>query len=103
MVAHECGHIAAAVALGVRVKKVGVQWNRGLFTVREGGSAVQNLIIALAGPSVNLFLIALEPWFPVFGLANICCVLANMLPLEGSDGLRVALCWREIRQERLGD
>jgi Zn-dependent protease len=98
MVAHECGHITAAFALGVRVKRVGVQWNRGLFTVRERGNAFQNLMIALAGPLVNLLLILLEPWFPLFGLANVCCVLANMLPLQGSDGYRVAVCWREIKE-----
>jgi Zn-dependent protease len=103
MAAHECGHVVAALALGVRVKRVGVQWNRGMFTVREQGSAVQNLIIALAGPSVNLFLIALEPWFPLFGLANVCCVLANMLPMQGSDGYRVAMCWRQIRLEGAAD
>jgi Zn-dependent protease len=98
MVLHECGHLAAAVALGVRVKRVGIQWNKGIFTVREQGTVNQNLMIALAGPSVNLLLMAVEPWFPMFSLANLCCVLANMLPIEGSDGFRVADCWRRIRE-----
>lgn len=100
MVLHEGGHISAAIALGVRVKKVGLQWNKGLYTVRERGTTQQNLLIALAGPSVNLLLIALEPWFPIFSLANFCCALANMLPIEGSDGFRVAACWRELREGR---
>src|SRR5258708_2983606 len=84
--------------LAVRVKRVGIQWNKGLFTVRDRGTVNQNLIIALAGPSVNLLLIVVDPWFPVFSLANVCCVLANMLPIEGSDGYRVADCWRRIRK-----
>lgn len=97
MLLHECGHIATALALGVRVKKVGIQWNKGIYTVREQGTLQQNMLIALAGPGVNLLLIALEPWFPLFGLANVCCVLANMLPFHGSDGYRVATCWRDMR------
>jgi Zn-dependent protease len=97
MILHECGHLAAAAALGVRVKRVGVQWNKGFFTVRERGTVHQNLLIALAGPFVNLLLIAVEPWFPLFSLANVCCVMANMLPIAGSDGFRVAECWRHIR------
>lgn len=102
MVLHECGHIFAAIALGVRVKKVGVQWNKGIYTVRERGTLLQNILIALAGPSTNLLLIVLEPWFPMFGLANVCCVLANMLPFRGSDGYRVATCWRDLRVVGVG-
>lgn len=98
MILHECGHLAAAAALGVRVKRVGVQWNKGFFTVREQGTVNQNLLIALAGPCVNLLLIIVEPWFPLFSLANVCCVAANMLPIDGSDGFRVAECWRRIRE-----
>ena len=103
MILHECGHLAAAAALGVRVKRVGIQWKKGLFTVRERGTVQQNLVIALAGPFVNLLLILVEPWFPLFSLANVCCVLANMLPIVGSDGFRVAECWRRIRHGELAD
>ena len=98
MILHECGHLAAAATLGARVKRVGIQWNKGFFTVREKGTVHQNLLIALAGPFVNLLLLVLEPWFPLFGLANFCCALANMLPIDGSDGFRVAECWRHIRE-----
>lgn len=103
MALHECGHLAAAAALGVRVKRVGVQWKKGFFTVRERGTVHQNLLIALAGPFVNLLLIVVEPWFPLFSLANLCCVLANMLPIDGSDGFRVAECWRQIRQGEVSE
>lgn len=98
MLLHEAGHIAAAWMLGVRVKRVGLQWNKGLYTVREQGSHFQNLLIASAGPFVNLLLVATEPWLPVFSLANFCYALANMLPIEGSDGFRVAGSWRELRE-----
>jgi Zn-dependent protease len=98
MVLHECGHLVAAASLGVRVKRVGVMWNKGLFTVREQGTISQNLLIAAAGPFVNLLLVASGPWYPVLGLANLCYALANMLPIEGSDGMRIANCWREIRR-----
>jgi Zn-dependent protease len=98
MVLHECGHIAAALMLGVRVKNVGIRWNKGLFTVRERGSHFQNLLIATAGPLVNLLMVGTEPWLPLFSMANFCYALANMLPIDGSDGFRVAECWREIRE-----
>src|SRR5579871_1619653 len=101
MTLHECGHLGAAAALGVRVKRVGIDWKKGFFTVREQGTVHQNLMIALAGPFVNLCLFVLEPWFPLFTLANFCCALANMLPIEGSDGFRVAECWRRIREGEL--
>ena len=103
MLLHECGHLAAALALGLRVKNIGMKWNKGLYTVREQGSPYQNLLISLAGPFVNLLLIGAAPWIPQFGLANFCYALANMLPIDGSDGFRVAACWRQIRQGQLAN
>ncbi len=97
MILHECGHIVVALALGVKIKRAGLKWTKGIFIVREQGTPYQNLLVSLAGPSVNLLLVAFEPWFPLFSLANVCCVIANMVPIEGSDGFRVASCWREIR------
>jgi len=97
MLLHECGHIAAALALGVQIKNVGLRWNRGLYTVREAGSLQQNVLIAAAGPFVNFLLVATEPWFPLFSMANFCFALANMLPIDGSDGVRIAECWRQMR------
>ena len=100
---HECGHLAAALLIGVRVKQVGMQWSKGLYTVREPGTVQENLLISLAGPAVNLLLIASEPWLPTFSMANICCALANMLPIDGSDGFRVAACWSQLRKGRLAN
>ena len=64
MILHECGHLAAAAAVGVRVKRVGIQWNKGFFTVREKGTVHQNLLIALAGPFVNLLLVGIGAMVP---------------------------------------
>lgn len=100
MLLHECGHIVAALVLGVHVKTVGVKWNKGLYIVRQPGSLSENLLIAMAGPLVNLLLVATEPWLPIFSMANFCYALANMLPIEGSDGFRVAACWRQLREDR---
>ena len=77
MILHECGHLVAAAALDVRIRKVGMKWNKGLFTVRDQGTVHQNLLIALAGPLVNLLLVVSGAWYPVFGLANLCYALAN--------------------------
>src|SRR5579863_8282565 len=82
MVLHECGHLIAALVLGVRVTRVGLKWDKGMYVVRDRGTVHQNLLIALAGPLVNLLLVALQPWYPMFALANACCVLANVLPIE---------------------
>ena len=101
MLLHECGHLAASLVLGIRVKNVGMKWNKGLYIIREGGTPHQNLLVALAGPLVNLLLIASVPWSPLFGMANFCYALANMLPIEGSDGFRVAGCWQQLRHNRV--
>jgi hypothetical protein len=50
MLLHECGHLISAFVLGVRIKKVGMKWKRGLYTVREQGTPFQSLVIAAAGP-----------------------------------------------------
>jgi len=35
----------------------------------------------------------------MFGLANFCYALANLLPIEGSDGSRILYCRQEIRRK----
>ncbi len=96
MVLHEAAHIAMARAVGIKVKSVGVGW-KGMYTVREAGPPAKNLLISFAGPLINLLLILCWPWWPVFGLANFCCGVANLLPIQGSDGDRMLKCWREMR------
>lgn len=100
MLLHECGHLAAAAFLGVRVKNIGVKWNKGFYIVREPGTPQQSLLIALAGPFTNLLLIVTSAWVPLFGAANFCYAIANLLPIEGSDGYRIVICWRQIRLQK---
>jgi Zn-dependent protease len=98
MAFHEAAHVAAALALGIKVKKVGLAW-KGMYTVREPGPPHKNLLITLAGPFMNLLLIACWHWWPTFGLANLVCGGVNLLPIEGSDGARVERCWQEMRKK----
>jgi Zn-dependent protease len=96
---HEAGHALAALAVGVRVKGIGLNW-KGLYLRREAGTPGRNLVISAAGPMTNLLLVTLWAWWPVFGLANACFMLFNILPLPGADGERVARCWLQIQAAR---
>ena len=97
MLLHESGHLIAALVLGLRIKNVGMKWNKGLYTVRQHGTPLQNLLVSAAGPLTNTLLFAFVGTIPLFALANFCYALANMLPIEGSDGYRIAMCWQQIR------
>jgi Zn-dependent protease len=87
VVLHELGHLAAAFSLGIPVKRVGVTW-KGMYIVRETGPAMANLITTLAGPLLNLALAIAWPVSREFALANMVFAIGNLLPLQGSDGLR---------------
>jgi len=100
MLLHEGGHLLGALALGIRVKRVGIKWNKGIYTVREAGSPGSNLMIAVAGPMMNVLLFLFWPWSLMFGLANLCYAVANLLPIEGSDGSRILDCWMQLRREK---
>jgi len=100
MLFHEAAHIVVALALGVRVKKVGLGW-KGIFTVREAGTPGKNLLVSLSGPVMNLALIFWWHWMPAFGLANVCFGVVNLLPIEGSDGARIRRCWQQMHGTNL--
>src|SRR5262249_172332 len=89
MFLHECGHVATALACGIRVKRVGV-CSRGLYTVREPGPKWANVVVSAAGPLVNLILaFALWNSMPLFAEVNIIACLYNLLPIPNSDGTRI--------------
>jgi Zn-dependent protease len=96
MAVHEAGHIVMARSVGIKIRRVGFGW-KGMYTVREAGPPAKNMLVSFAGPLVNLLLILCWPWWPIFGLANFCCGIANLLPIQGSDGDRMLQCWREMR------
>jgi len=98
MVLHECGHLMAAILLDVKIKRVGVEW-RGICTVRDSGTPLQNLLISIAGPLVNALLVLTWTWSESFSLANVCVALVNVLPLERSDGDRALTCWKELKRK----
>jgi len=100
MVLHEAAHVMAALALGIDVKKVGLGW-KGIYTVRDQGTPGKNLLVSFAGPLTNLLLILSWHWWPTFGLANLCVGAVNLLPIEGSDGLRMLRCWQHIHEKKL--
>ena len=97
MAVHEAAHFVAARALGIKVKRVGFN-RKGLYTVREAGPPAKNLIVSFAGPLINLLLMLLWPWSPMFGLANLCFGVCNLLPIMGSDGDRMLSIWKEMHK-----
>jgi Zn-dependent protease len=103
MLVHECGHLIAAFMLGLKIKGVGMRWNKGLYTVRQHGTPLQNLLVSAAGPLTNALFLAFATSEPLFRLANFCYAMANMLPIEGSDGYRIAICWQHLRSRQIGD
>jgi Zn-dependent protease len=100
MILHESAHLLCALAQGIKVKRVGITWNKGLNTVREAGSPARNMLIALAGPLMNILLVSFWYGSPTFGLANFCYALANLLPIDGSDGSRIVNCWMQMRKKQ---
>jgi Zn-dependent protease len=50
---------------------------------------------------MNLALLVFWPWSQIFGMANVVCVVANILPVNGSDGARVRACWRQMHGKDL--
>lgn len=95
IVIHEGSHVLAAVALDVKVKRVGLSW-RGPYIVREPGTPAQCIAIALAGPLANLLTAAV---CLVVGQGVDLCTASlvlgafNLLPIPSSDGLRAARLW----------
>lgn len=131
MVAHECGHMTAAVASGCRVTDMGILLLGpvpvGAYTAYQqtGDRPLREKIqLSLAGIEVNLmlaglfFLISLFcPGADTWRMAaevNIVLVLLNLLPVQGLDGECVvsdlfgvesigALAWKSLTDRRKGE
>jgi hypothetical protein len=99
MALHEAGHVAVALMLGIKVKSFGIN-RKGVFLVREAGTPAKSLFISLAGPVTNLILMLLFwNWSSAFGMANFFFCFCNLAPIEGSDGLHVAVnLWLVLRK-----
>jgi Zn-dependent protease len=89
---HEMGHMLAATALGVPVREFGLCMG-GAYNRRGTASRRrQELLIASAGPMVNLLLIC-TLFLPLIGpqlaYCNLVLCVINLLPLPASDGQRI--------------
>jgi len=94
VILHEAAHLVTAAYLRVKVKRVGLNW-RGPYIVREPGTLVQNTLVSLAGPGINLLLcISTFRVASTFALLNGFLSFFNLLPfLPSSDGQRVYRLW----------
>lgn len=97
VVLHELAHAIVARALGIRIKRVGINW-RGPYLIREQGPPLACFITALAGPAMNL-LLAAAFWTiaPQFGLVNLVLGGYNLLPfVRGLDGYNALNAYRRL-------
>ena len=95
IVLHESAHYVCARTLHVKVICFGANW-RGAYLIREPGTDSQNVVISASWPVCNLLfadMVFACPWlhYPavLFGLCNFILGAYNLLPLPGSDGLRI--------------
>lgn len=92
---HECGHLAA---LGMMRKKTARLPNANVsgFRIKISElSYTEELIAALSGPLVNLLTAAVSYLFfgaGIFAILNLMTAISNLLPIEGYDGYKVAVC-----------
>ena len=98
LILHEAGHALVTILLGLKVRQVGI-CRRGLFVRRESGSPLENMLIAAAGPAVNLLLCLTWPWLPDVALANAVFAIVYLLPIANSDGSHILDALRTMRRE----
>ncbi len=94
---HECGHLLAARASGVKVREIGLCL-RGSYIRRESARApLDDAAIALSGPLVNALIAAALWTAPGVGhwlaIYNLVLAASNLVPLPGSDGWRAFTAW----------
>ena len=93
LLAHELGHVLAARAVGVEVKRIGLGW-RGMYIRRARGEGWRETAICLAGPIANLLLAIVvrdQHWLV---LCSLEFALINLLPFAHSDGRHA---WAALR------
>lgn len=91
---HEIGHFVAGILLGLKVKSInimpfGISIN---FEDYSNKYIIKKMIIALAGPLVNLIFVVLgiyNNWTEEIIYANILIGLFNLIPLYPLDGGRI--------------
>lgn len=98
LLAHELGHILAARAIGVEVKRIGLGW-MGMYLRRDRAQGWAEVVICLAGPGANLALALLVGHPRWLAVANLEFAWINLLPFPHSDGRHV---WQALRSVRAG-
>ena len=96
---HEFGHIMFAIFSGVKVKALGLS-RRGAYIRRECAQGASEILVAAAGPAMNLLLVVLF-WNSTGTLGwlaqmNLALFVMNMTPLFGSDGQRILRTIRSL-------
>lgn len=96
---HELGHYIALQLLGVKDIEISFVLASVKLSLHEQLCNKKSAIIAIAGPTVNLFLSLLllyeNYYIKYFGVANFILFLFNMLPianLDGGDIVKYLLC-----------
>lgn len=97
---HELGHVAAAWIMGLRFKRLTLSAAGAELELRDQETSfLQDFLLCLAGPSVNLAaagICALTHRFPILLGANLllgCFNLLPVLPLDGGNALFALLSW----------
>jgi len=89
---HEVGHMAVAGLLGVPVREFGLCLGGAYNRRGRAHRRRDELLIASAGPLMNLCLVALM-YLPLIGpqlaFCNLVLCVMNLLPLPHSDGMRI--------------
>ncbi|CAM3492051.1 stage IV sporulation protein FB [Brevibacillus invocatus] len=106
---HEFGHVAMAKELGWKVTEVQLLPFGGVATMEDAYATdpLDEIVIALAGPFLNVVMMALsylfwfagiwtEDWAQFFLVSNATIAAFNLLPIWPLDGgriLQALLCW----------
>lgn len=90
-VLHELGHALALFRMGQPPREICFRLEGARMTTPPL-SYRQELLCAMAGPAVSLFLGLTLPFFPMLGGYSLCLGLFNLLPLGSLDGGRMLRC-----------
>jgi Zn-dependent protease len=102
---HECGHMLAARALGVKVREIGVCLKGPYVRRMQARAPIEEATIALSGPMVNAMIAAVlwsvsgvGHWLAIY---NLVLLTSNLAPLPGSDGRRILTAWTRAAADAL--
>ena len=92
---HELGHCAALLILGNDIKRITLSAFGASIEPAAPMSALEEFLIAGAGPGVNLILAVLSARVPegnTFAGVNLALAVFNLLPVWQLDGARILRC-----------